>query len=237
MRKIAIVTGCTSGIGFEISLELARRGYDIIGTYNTSLEKICSLSKKIDVVGVKFYYFKVDLINNLDIDNFCSYIRNNFKHIDLLINNAALELDCEFDLKTREEFIDILKVNLVAPFSLIQKLYKIMNDGIIINISSTDGIDTYNKLNIDYSASKAALINLTKSLSITLDDVKICAICPNFVNTKSVQDMNQDYLKEEMKRIGQHKLIDPKFIAYKIIKVIQSDIKSGSIIVVEDSYE
>lgn len=236
MKKIAIVTGCAKGIGKEIALELARDGYDIIGTYNTSFDYLNILEDKIDTIGMKFYSYKLDLSSEEEINKFCDYIKKNFNHIDLLVNNAALSLDNEFDLKTSDEFINILKVNLIGPFLLTQKLYKLMDNGVIINISSTDGINTYTKLNIDYSASKAGLINLTKSLALILKNIRIYAICPNWVATESIKDMNQDYLKEEMNRIGQKKLIDPKEIANKTIELVNSNIKSGNIVVVEDSY-
>ena len=108
---------------------------------------------------------------------------------------------------------------------------------IVINIASTDGIDTYSSLNIDYSASKAGLINLTKSLALTLPNIKILAICPNWVETESIKEMNQEYLKQEMKRINQKQLIKPDEISKKIINIINSDIKSGEIIVMRDSNE
>ena len=237
MKKIAIVTGCAKGIGKEIALDLAHNGYDIIGTYNTSFNEIESLKKRIDNIGVKFYRYKLDLLNEDNINEFCNIIKSKFNNIDLLVNNAGLSLDNELDLKTSKEFIDVLKVNLIGPFLLIQKLYKNMNDGVIINISSTDGINTYTKLNIDYSASKAALINLTKSLALVLDNIKVYSICPNWVNTESIRNMNQDYLKGEMKRIGQKKLIDSSEVANEVIKLINSNKESGTIVVMEDKYE
>jgi NAD(P)-dependent dehydrogenase (short-subunit alcohol dehydrogenase family) len=237
MKKIAIVTGCAKGIGKEISLELARDGYDIIGTYNTSFDEVKLLERKLDAIGSKFYYYKLDLLNEIEINNFCNNIKSKFNKIDLLINNAALSLDNEFDLKTSEEFIDVLKVNLVGPFLLIQKLYNLIDNGVIINISSTDGINTYTKLNVDYSSSKAGLINLTKSLSLILNNIKVYAICPNWVDTESIKDMNQDYLREEMNRIGQKKLIDPKTVAKNIVNLVNSNLKSGSIVVMEDNYD
>ena len=237
MKKIAIVTGCAKGIGKEISLELARDGYDIIGTYNTSFDEVKLLERKLDAIGSKFYYYKLDLLDEFEINNFCNHIKSKFNKIDLLINNAALSLDNEFDLKTSDEFIDILKVNLVGPFLLIQKLHNLIDNGVIINISSTDGINTYTKLNIDYSASKAGLINLTKSLSLILDNIKVYAICPNWVDTESIKDMNQDYLSEEMNRIGQKKLIDPKTVAKNLVNLVNSNLKSGSIVVMEDNYD
>ena len=81
------------------------------------------------------------------------------------------------------------------------------------------------------------LINLTKSLALILDNIKVYCICPNWVDTESIKAMDQDYLKQEMSRIGQRKLINPKFIASKVIDLLNTDLKSGSIVIVEDNYE
>ena len=233
MRSVALITGCGKGIGREMVLELARDGFDIIGTYNTSKKEIEELKNKIDNIGVKFDYYKLDLTRDDEIENFLEIINTKYTKIDLLINNASLSMDNEFEFKTKSEFMKVLEVNLVGPFVLIQGLIKLLDSGIIINISSTDGISTYGKLNIDYSASKAGLINLTKSLSFILDNVKVYAICPNWVDTETIREMNQDYLKEEMKRIGQYSLISTKDISNKVLEIIYSDLKSGSIIIME----
>ena len=221
MTKVALITGCAKGIGREISLELARDGYNIIGTYNTSLKEIENLKLKIDSIGVKFEFYKLDLRNEIEIKNFCNIIKDKYEKIDVLVNNAGLSFE----------------VNLVAPFLLIQNLKQLLIDGIIINISSTDGINTYTKLNMDYSASKAGLINLTKSLALELENTRVYALCPNWVNTESIREMNQEYLKEELKRINQKNLIEPKEVAYKVINIIENEIPSGSVIVMEDSYD
>lgn len=233
MKRVALITGCSKGIGKEIALDLARDGFDIIGTYNTSKMEMEFLKDKIDCIGVNFDYYKLDLTKDDEIDNFLDIINTKYSKIDLLINNAALSLDNEFEFKTKKEFINVLEVNLVGPFVLVQGLLKLLDGGIIINISSTDGINTYSKLNIDYSASKAGLINLTKSLALILDNIGVYAICPNWVDTESVREMSKDYLAEEMKRIGQYCLIDPKDISNKVLEIIYSDLKSGSIIIME----
>ncbi|MBR6690950.1 MAG: SDR family oxidoreductase [Bacilli bacterium] len=237
MKKIAIVTGCAKGIGKEIALELARDGYDIIGTYNTSLSEISLLKSRIESIGVKFNSYKLDLLNEDDINNFCNAIKKEFKKIDALVNNAALSLDNNFLDKTSGEFKEVLQVNLISPFLLIQRLYDIMSNGVIINISSTDGINTYSKFNMDYSASKAGLINLTKSLALELENIRIYSICPNWVDTESIREMNPEYLSVELNRVGQKELIDPKEVAKKVIQVIESNLKSGSIVVMEGSHE
>lgn len=234
MKKNALVTGCAKGIGREIALDLARSGYNIIATYNTSLKEIEELRKKIEYIGVKFDSYKLDISNDGNINEMCNDIKDKYEKIDVLVNNAALAIDNEFLNKTKEEFMKILEVNLVGPFLLIQKLYNLLTNSKIINIASTDGINTYSKLSMDYSASKAALINLTKSLALEFENAKVYAICPNWVNTEAIREMNPDYLKEELDRIGQKKLIEPKEVSHKLIELIESDEISGSIIVMED---
>ena len=90
---------------------------------------------------------------------------------------------------------------------------------------------------MDYSASKAGLINLTKSLALELENIRIYGVCPNWVNTESIREMDPLYLKEEMERINQKELIDPKEVSKKVIKIIEGNLKSGSIIVMEDKCE
>ena len=235
MEKIALVTGCSKGIGKAIVKELSSNGYNIIGTYNTSFKEIEKLKSKVEELGVNFDYYKLDLLDDESVNTFIDTINRNYKKIDILINNAALSIDDVIENKTSKEFLDILKVNLIGPFTLIKGFKDKVK--VVINISSTDGINTYSKLNIDYSASKAGLINLTKSLALTLPNIKIVAICPNWVETESIKEMNQDYLEEEMNRVGQKKLINPKKISKKVLEILNNNIKSGEIIVMEDSDE
>lgn len=233
MKKYAFITGGAKGIGREIVLDLARSGYNIISTYNNSLEEIKLLKNRVQNIGVDFEFYKLDLSDEDNIDAVCKNIKDKYSKIDVIVNNAALSLDNDFMSKTKEEFIKVLEVNLVGPFLLIQKLKGLLDGSKIINISSTDGINTYSRLNMDYSASKAGLINLTKSLALELKNNKVYAICPNWVNTESIREMNQEYLKEEMDRIGQEKLIKPSEVSKKVLEIIENDIKTGSIIVME----
>ena len=233
MKKTALITGSAKGIGREIALDLARSGYNIIATYNTSLKKINELKNKVENIGVNFDLYKLDLSSEDNINDVCNRLKEKYSNIDVLVNNAALSLDNSFLYKTKEEFMRVLEVNLVGPFLLIQKLNNILKESKIINISSTDGINTYSKLSMDYSASKAGLINLTKSLALELENTKVYALCPNWVNTESIREMNPDYLEEEMNRVGQKNLIDPKEVSHKVLDIIESDIESGSVIVME----
>jgi len=233
MKKTALITGCAKGIGKEIALDLARSGYNIIGTYNTSEKEMMQLSKKIELLGIKFDYYKLDLSDEDNIEEVCNSIKKKYQNIDILVNNAAIAIDNPFLEKTKEEFMKVLEVNLVGPFLIVKKLNNVLNNSKIINIASTDGINTYSKLNMDYSASKAGLINLTKTLSLELENNKVYAICPNWVNTEAIKEMNQEYLEDELKRIGQNKLIEPKEVSNKLLEIVEDDMPSGSIIVME----
>ncbi len=233
MKKTALITGCAKGIGREIALDLARSGYNIIATYNTSINQINELGKKIVSIGMNFDCYKLDLSNEENINEVCNDLKQKYNNIDVLVNNAALSLDNNFLNKTKKEFMKVLEVNLVGPFLIIQKLNNLLNDSKIINIASTDGINTYSKLSMDYSASKAGLINLTKSLSLELENSKVYALCPNWVNTEAIKEMNPEYLEEELKRIDQKKLIEPKEVSSKLLEIIENDIPSGSIVVME----
>ena len=156
-----------------------------------------------------------------------------FSKIDILINNAAYTCDNPIYEKTKNEFMIVLEVNVFGTFLVSKYVSNYMKEGTIINISSTDAVDTYNQYNIDYSASKAAINSLTKSLSLALPNIKVIAIMPPFVNTEIVRTMDKEYLKSELKRINQKRLLEPYEVANKLIEIIKSDIKTVSIIRIE----
>lgn len=228
---VALVTGSSRGIGKEIVLLLAQKGIDVIITYNTNQEKAEELKKHIiDTYNVKVDTIKCDLSNESDILNLKETIIKDYNHLDILVNNAALSLDNSIDDKTKEEFMKVLEVNVVGTFLLTKNLYKYMDNGIIVNISSTDAEDTYSELSIDYSVSKAGINMLTKEEAMIFDNIKVIGVMPNWTNTESIKEMNPDYLKEEMKRIGQERLEEPEEVAKNIVNLMFDDsVSSGEI--------
>ena len=112
--------------------------------------------------------------------------------IEILINNAAKSLDNYIEDKSYNEFMNVVSVNLGGTY-LMCKCAK--SAKYIINVSSRDGIDTYNPISLDYSSSKAGIINLSMNLSLYYKDKKIYCVCPNWINTESVLNMNPEYLK------------------------------------------
>ena len=230
-NKIVLITGASRGIGYQLAHFFAEYNCQLIMTYHTSR----NLSNCVKLELENKYHVLVDNIHcdlkkEQDICDLYTFILKKYHKLDILINNAALSLDNDFTNKSKQEFMDVLEVNVVGTFLMIKYMSKIMHkDSYIFNISSTDAIDTFSSLNIDYSASKAALNNMTMSLSLLLKP-KIISICPNWVKTESIMEMNQDYLKKEMKRIKQKRLIEPKEIALVIDNCMKNNLKSGSII-------
>ena len=228
-KKVILITGGAKGIGREIVSFFASKNYNIVFTYNTSYE----LSKKIvneikEKYQIEINNIKCDLCQEEDIINLYNFVKNKYSKIDILVNNAAVSMDSHFLDKTKEEFMKVLETNLVGTFLMIKYFDELVN-GYIFNISSTDSIDTGSIYNIDYSASKAGINNLTKIISLYSKN-KIISICPNWVNTESVMEMNPEYLENELKRVGQKKLINPSMISKTIYDLVISDVKTGEII-------
>lgn len=229
--KVVLVTGGAKGIGSSIVESLANLGCYVIINYNTSKQEAIKLKQKLKD---KVMIIKADISNELEVKEMINKIVKEFKKIDILINNAAYTCDNLIEEKTKKEFMRVLEVNVFGTFLVSKYASKYMNKGIIINISSTDAVDTYNEYNIDYSASKAAVNSLTKSLALILKDIKVLSLMPLWVNTEIVREMNQEYLKSELKRTNQKKLLEPVQVANKVIELINSDITSGSIIRMEE---
>ncbi len=231
--KLVLITGAYRGIGKTLAESFAKAGAGIILTYHEHKEEtdklVNKLKQKYHVIGYSVY---VDLKNEKSIKKLHDDILDRFGKLDILVNNSALSLDNFYLDKTKEEFMEVMEVNVVGTFLMIRYFDTIMDHGYIFNISSTDGIDTGNVYSVDYNASKAAINSLTKTISLVSKN-RIISICPNWVDTISTVSMDKEYLKSELKRINQDKLISRETIFKVIEKCIKEKTSSGTIIRVE----
>ena len=145
-------------------------------------------------------------------------------NIDILINNAGIALDNDFNLKTYEEFSKVVNTNLTGTYYLTKLLVKKINSGgEIIFVSSTNGIDTPYIESIDYDASKAGVISLMQNMANMLaPDLRVNAVAPGWVNTKMNETLSEDFKKAEEEKILLRRFADPEEIA-NVIGFLCSD--------------
>lgn len=236
-NKVVLVTGSSKGIGYDTIIEFAQHGYDVVINYNKDEKNALELQKNIHNHGVKSLVIKADISNEEEVKNMISTVINEFGHIDVLVNNAGIAMDNDIFDKSRDEFLRVLEVNLLGTFLVTKETVKHMEKGTIINVSSTDGIDTYNPLSMDYCASKAGIISLTKTLALRFPNLNVYAIAPNWVKTPSVLEMDPAYLLNELKRVGQKELIEPYTVALEIYNLTKNIFPSGTVIRLDNKLE
>lgn len=218
MEKIVLITGGTSGLGYATVKKL--ENCKIILTYNNNALKAESMkSENIDV-------FKCDMTSENDIKKLYNYVVEKYGYIDVLINNAAIAIDTLYEDKTKENFIKTLDTNLIGPFLLSRYFGDLMyqrKSGKIINISSTNGIDTNYPMSLDYDASKAGLISLTRNLALQYSPyVLVNAVAPGWINTEMNKNLDNDFIDNETKKILLNRFAEPEEIA-NVIKFLVSD--------------
>ncbi|WP_367236905.1 SDR family NAD(P)-dependent oxidoreductase [Thomasclavelia sp.] len=228
MKKVVLITGGARGIGKAIALELAKHGYDIVVNYLTSKQDANTLKKIIiEKYGVRCLAIQADVSKEDEVDKMISLIEDKLGGVDILVNNAAIDLSNLFHLKNANEFRKTLDVNVVGAFNCSKRVYRRMLEkeyGRIINISSTNGINTYYPMCIDYDASKAALISLTHNLAFEYAPyINVNCIAPGFIGTENELDgYDEQFLQEEIEKIMVNRYGDPKEVAY-LVKFLISD--------------
>ena len=205
-KKCVLVTGASSGIGSAICRKFAHNNYEVILHYNSHEKEILDLKNELDKkYNLDCLCVKCDLQNEDEINNMYNIIKEKYEYIDVLVNNAGIALDTLFEDKTKEQFMKTLEINLVAPFLLSKLFGEDMfknKTGNIINISSTNGIDSYYQYSLDYDSSKAGLINLTHNLANHFAPyIRVNCVCPGWVKTPMSKELGEEYIKSEEEKI------------------------------------
>ena len=228
MNKVVLVTGGAQGIGKAIVLELAKNHYDVVINYLTSNKAATLLEEEIKKnYDVRVMTIQADVSKEEEVDAMISLVEKKWGGVDILINNAAVDLSNLFHLKTADEFRKTLDVNVVGAFNCSKRVYRHMLDqeyGRIINISSTNGINTYYPMCIDYDASKAALISMTHNLAVEFGPyINVNCVAPGFIGTDNELDgYDEEFLKEETEKIMVKRYGKPEEVAY-LVRFLISD--------------
>lgn len=227
MKKVVLITGASRGIGRASAEVFASHDYDVVINYNNSRVEAESLKNELEKsYNIKTQLVKCDISNELEVEKMVNEVINEFGHIDVLVNNAGIAIDTLFEDKTVENFKNTLNVNLIGTFLVSKYVGKFMLEnkkGSIINVSSTNGIDTYYPMSLDYDASKAGVISLTHNLALQYAPyVRVNAVAPGWVNTDMNKELDQEFIDEENKKILLNRFASPDEIA-KVIYFLATD--------------
>lgn len=213
-RKTVLITGASKGIGAAIAIKFAQNNYNIILNYNQSEKEAINLKQKLEKYNIKVLAIKANIENEIEIKNMIEMSIKTFEKIDVLINNAGIAIDTQVEDKTIENFDKIIHTNLIGPFICSREYAKYTNFGTIINIASTNGIDTYYPYSLDYDSSKAGLISLTHNLAKEYSpNIRVNAIAPGWVNTEMNINLDKEYKKSEEEKIFLKRFAEPEEIA------------------------
>jgi 3-oxoacyl-[acyl-carrier protein] reductase len=186
-KKIALVTGGSRGIGRAVVLKLASCGMDVVFNYNSGEEAAKAVEKQCEELGVRALALKANVSSSAECQELVERAREWGGRLDVLVNNAGITRDGLIIRMSDEDMDAVLDVNLKGSFYMMREAAKIMlrqKSGKIVNISSVVGI-MGNAGQVNYSASKAAVIGMTKSLARELASRKITvnAVAPGMIET------------------------------------------------------
>ena len=247
MAKVAFITGATRGIGKQIAIEFAKDGYDIAFNYRKENEEVennikrseDNIKKQIKELNLRCLPVKGDVSIFDDTANMVNQIINEFGKIDVLVNNAGITKDALLMRMKKEDFEDVINVNLVGTFNVTKNVIPYMikqRSGRIINISSVVGVSG-NAGQTNYSASKAGIIGFTKSLAkeVASRNILVNAVAPGFIETQMTDVLKQEVKEEIAKNIPLRRMGTPEDVA-NVVKFLageQSSYITGQVINVD----
>ena len=222
-NKNVIVTGATGGIGNSIVKALADQGANVLAT-GTKVEKLNELKKINDTIKT----LQFDISNHDKIEKFIDDATNELDNkLDCIINNAGITKDNLSIRMTYEEWSKVIDINLTSTFLMskysIKKMLK-NKSGKIVNITSVVG-HTGNVGQANYTASKAGIVSMSKSLAIEYakKNININCISPGFIDTAMTEKIDEKFKESIISKIPSNRLGKPEDIANAVIFLISDD--------------
>lgn len=225
-QRTAIVTGASGGIGTAIAIKLNSLGYNLVLNYNNNIASLNDVIDKFSDKGPKNILVKADISDYNQAGELISKALDEFDSIDLLVNNAGITRDKLLSMMSEDDFNAVISINLNGTFNCTRHVCKKMikqKSGRIINISSVVGL-MGNIGQVNYSASKAGVIGLTKSTAKELarKNITCNAIAPGFIDTHMTDAMSEEAKTEVIKNIPLKRLGTPEDVA-ELVAFLASD--------------
>ena len=240
-NKVVLVTGSSRGIGRATVIEFASKGYDVVIDYGECEQEALKLKKYVEEnFGVRALTINCDVSNEEEVKSMVSKVINEFGTIDVLVNNAGIVFDRNFEDITIEEFERTLKVNVIGAFIVAREVSKYMKNGsAIVNVSSTNGTKTISPECLDYNISKIGLQSLTRDLAFQFKpNIRVNAIAIGWADTDMNKDLPKDYIEEETAKIYLERFANPSEIAKTIYFLASNEASyiNGEIVTIDGGY-
>lgn len=235
--QVAIVTGATAGIGKAIAQEFVENGAKVV-VIGTNIERGQEVVQQLNQISSdSAYFFQVNVAKTQEVKEVVAKILEQFGQVDILVNNAGITRDQLLMKMSEEDWDNVLEVNVKSCYNFCQALVRAMmkaRTGKIINISSVVGL-IGNPGQVNYAASKAAMIGFTKALAKELAPRNICVNCiaPGFIETSMTQAMTEEQKKATVEAIPLKRMGAPKDIAKTALFIALSDYITGQVITVD----
>ncbi|MDU2164071.1 3-oxoacyl-[acyl-carrier-protein] reductase [Intestinibacter bartlettii] len=215
--KCAVITGASRGIGKCIATKFAKEGANVVINYRNNEEEALKVKQELEDLGSQVLVVKADVSELEQAENLIKEAKKEFGRVDILVNNAGITKDNLIIRMKEEDFDSVIKTNLKGAFNCLKAVTPIMlkqKYGKIVNMASVVGL-VGNPGQVNYCASKAGLIGMTKSLAkeIGSRNITVNAIAPGFIDTDMTKILSDDQKKKILSQIPLNKFGNVEDIA------------------------
>ena len=237
--KVALVTGASRGIGAAIASKLASLGCDVAINYAGNIQKAEETLNSVKAYGVNAQIYQANVANYEEVEAMTKQIIKDFGHLDIIINNAGITSDNLMMRMDQDSFDSVIDVNLKGTWNVCKSITRPIlkqRSGVIINLSSVVGING-NVGQVNYAASKAGVIGLTKSLAkeFASRNIRVNAVAPGYVKSDMTAKLSEEITEKVLENIPLGQLGEVEDIANAVAFLVSDDARyiTGQVLVVD----
>ena len=237
--KVALVTGASRGIGAAIASKLASLGCDVAINYAVNIQKAEETLNSVKAYGVNAQIYQANVANYEEVEAMTKQIIKDFGHLDIIINNAGITSDNLMMRMDQDSFDSVIDVNLKGTWNVCKSITRPIlkqRSGVIINLSSVVGING-NVGQVNYAASKAGVIGLTKSLAkeFASRNIRVNAVAPGYVKSDMTAKLSEEITEKVLENIPLGQLGEVEDIANAVAFLVSDEARyiTGQVLVVD----
>ena len=237
--KVALVTGASRGIGAAIASKLASLGCDVAINYAGNIQKAEETLNSVKAYGVNAQIYQANVANYEEVEAMTKQIIKDFGHLDIIINNAGITSDNLMMRMDQDSFDSVIDVNLKGTSNVCKSITRPIlkqRSGVIINLSSVVGING-NVGQVNYAASKAGVIGLTKSLAkeFASRNIRVNAVAPGYVKSDMTAKLSEEITEKVLENIPLGQLGEVEDIANAVAFLVSDEARyiTGQVLVVD----